>query len=61
MERGSKEFAELMALCEQNAPPDSDIDFTDMPRITKEEWARSMSQEEARVFRAALKKEAATV
>jgi hypothetical protein len=61
MERGTKEFAELMARCEKNAPPDSEIDFTDMPRITKEEWDRSMSQEEAKAFRAAMKKEAATV
>jgi hypothetical protein len=58
MERGTKEFAEFMAACNKNARPDSEINFAEMPRITKEEWARSMSWEEAKAFRAALKKEA---
>jgi hypothetical protein len=58
MERGTKEFAEFMAACNKNARPDSEIDTTDMPPWTKEMWERSMSWEEAKAFRAALKKEA---
>jgi hypothetical protein len=61
MERGSKEFAERMALCEKNARPDSEIDTSEIPPITEEMWARSMSQEEATAFKAARRKEAATV
>jgi hypothetical protein len=60
MERGTKEFAELMALVERNAPPDSEIDTSDMPPWTEEMWERSMSWEEAKAFRAARKKEAAS-
>jgi hypothetical protein len=50
-----------MALCEKNARPDSEIDTSEIPPITEEMWARSMSQEEARAFKAARRKEAATV
>jgi hypothetical protein len=61
MERGSKEFAEFMVLVEKNAPPDSEINITDdMPRLTDEMWARSMSWEEFYAYRAARKKQAVT-
>jgi hypothetical protein len=59
MERGSKEFAEAMALCEKNARPDSEIDTSEMPEIT--DFSGWMTQEEAKAFRAAKKKETATV
>jgi hypothetical protein len=61
MERGTKEFAEFMAACNKNARPDSEIDFSEIPRTTKEEWARSMSWEEAKAFRAARREELAAV
>jgi hypothetical protein len=60
MERGSKEFAERMALCEKNASPDSEIDTSEIPPITEEMWARSMTREEAKAFRDARKNQAVT-
>jgi hypothetical protein len=51
MERGTKEFAERMALCNKNARPDSEIDFSEMPRIT--DFSGWMTQEEAKAFKAA--------
>jgi hypothetical protein len=56
MERGTKEFAERMALCNKNARPDSEIDFSEMPRI--KDFSGWMTQEEAKAFKAARKKEA---
>jgi hypothetical protein len=45
-----------MALCEKNAPPDDEINFSEIPRIT--DFSGWMTQEEARAFRAARKQEA---
>jgi hypothetical protein len=51
----AEDMARLKAVAEM---PDSEIDFSDIPRITDEMWDRSMTLEEARAFRAARKQEA---
>jgi hypothetical protein len=55
MERGTKEFAERMELCNKNARPDSEIDFSEMPRI--KDFSGWMTQEEAKEFKAVRRKE----
>jgi hypothetical protein len=59
MERGTKEFAEFMELCEENALPDNEIDTSEIPEIT--DFSGWMTQDEAKAYRAARKKEVAVV
>ena len=57
-ERAAEFDAELKALAEM---PDEEIDFSDIPRLTEEDFKRAMNVQEFEAYRAAKRKQAATV